>query len=287
MTRALPLAAVCIALLLAGCGAPVADTSTASTSQSTTAHPTASTTTEATTTTATTATETTPNAPSDADYPPGVTAAGVENAGRLLAAHEASVLDRGVHTIAQTTIDGVVREQAFGVVSQSVVRFAPNGSRVRWTNAGVNSIRNETTAQDTRYYANETAVATRVRQQGNVTARERNRSDLYDDILLNAASQRRVLQSSLANAEYAVASVEERNGTTVTTLVAENGTYDGDRPVTAFDATLEVSASGRVLSFTRTRTLRTAASVEHHRTAVTWRPVSLPVSPPACTPWRQ
>ncbi|GAA0644267.1 hypothetical protein [Salarchaeum japonicum] len=285
MTRALPLTALCIALVLAGCGAPVADTSTTA-PRPTTAETSEPTTIETTTAPTPTTTDGTA-APADADYPPGVTAEGVENASRLLDAHEASVAAQGAHAVAQTTIDGVVRGEAFGLVSQSVVRFAPNGTRVYWTNAGVNSIGNETSVQDTRYYANETAVATRVVQRGNATVRERNRSDLYDRVLRNAATQRRLLQSALANADYAVAGAEERNGTTVTTLVAENGTYDGDQPVTAFDATLELSESGRVLSVTRTRTLRTDASVEHHRTTVTWRPVALPVSPPAWTPWRQ
>lgn len=219
--------------------------------------------------------------------PPGVTADGVENASSLLAAHEATVLDRGAHTVAQTTVDSGVRKQAFGLVSQSVVRFAPNGSRAYWASTSANTIGNGTSVQDTRYYANETAVTTRVVQLGNATVRERNRSGLYDRVLRNAASQRRMLQSALASAEYAVADVTERHGTTVTTLVAENGSYDADRPVTTFDATLEVSESGRVLSFTRTRTLRTDVSVEHHRTTMTWRPVSPPVSTPAWTPWRQ
>ncbi|MGB9987749.1 hypothetical protein [Salarchaeum japonicum] len=291
MTRVLPLAAVCIALLLAGCGAPVADTSTPAPTSPTTDNPTQSThsATTAATTPETPAETTTQSvtAPADGDYPPGVTAAGVENASRLLAAHQTTIVERGAYTVSQTTIDGVVRGEPFGIVSQSVVQFAPNGSRVRWTNTGANTIGNETTVQDARYYANRTAVATRAVQDANVSVNERNRSDLYDRVLRNAATQQRVLQSTLTSAEFAVAGVEERNGTTVTTLVAENGTYDADRPVTAFSATLELSESGRVLSFTRTRTLRTDLSTEHHRTTVTWRPVVLPVSPPAWTPWRQ
>lgn len=77
--------------------------------------------------------------------------------------------------------------------------------------------------------------------------------------------------------------MSERDGRTVTSLVAVNGTYDGQRSdVVAFDATVTVAESGRVLSLTRSWTRGVENVTNSYAETVTWS-AATPVERPGWT----
>lgn len=216
-------------------------------------------------------------------YPPGVSADGVENASVVVDAHNESVWTDGAVRQSNTVLNGTTNGRSIRVESNSTVRLAPNATRFRWTVYGTNTLDNETTVLDERYYANRTTFVTRVERDGEVTVRSRNRSQGLTRIIRYAATQTRIVNATLSNANYTVADTAWRNGRAVTTLAAENGTYSGDRELAQYDATVEVAAGGRVLSIERSWVSETEQSTTRYHGEITWRPAE-PIEPPAWLP---
>ncbi|MFC3476943.1 hypothetical protein [Halobacterium litoreum] len=264
MRDALPAVAVVALLVLAGCSgasAPSDPTATGTTTD-------AATTDEPTTSPATT----TQSAASG--YPPGVSADGVENASALAEAHRASVVERGAVLTATTRTNGTVNNRTVAVDASETARLTANASELRWSVSATTTRGNATTRLDERYYANESTLVSRVEREGNVTVRSRNRSSFWNRAVLGAASKARIVNVTLSNANYAVADVAERDGRTVTTLVAENGTYSGRQPVVEYNATVTVAESGRVLSLTRSWTSETDRSRTRYVSELAWSPAT-------------
>jgi len=273
------LIAVGLAALLAtaGCGG------TASGPAATTAPPADGPTgTTTATTTAATATQTTTVGPPE--YPAGVSAGGVENASALVDAHRAHVVEHGAVLTSTTTTNGTAGNTTIAVNATETARLAPNASALTWTLDGVRTLDGTTEPTlDEDYWANESVVVTRVTTTGNETVRVDNRSGVLADVVVNAATKGRIVRAALSNANYSVAATERRDGRWLTTLVAEDGTYLGDRPVVEYDATLVVAASGRVVSLERAWTTATERSRNRHRDEFAWAPAG-PVERPDWVP---
>lgn len=270
MHDALPALAVAALLLFAGCNGA---TDPAATTEPTT--PATTTTTQSTAQPTTTA--------GDAALPPGVSASGVENVSAVVAAHRASVAAHGVVRRSQSRMNGSLNGTRIRVTSNATVRLSPDRDQFRWLATGNSTHGNETSRLYESYYANETAVAVRQFVRGSYTTRVVNRTDGYDRVVNYSASQWRIVNAALSNASYAVAGTEQVDGRTVTTLVAENGTYSGDRPATTYDATVRIAASGLVLSVERSWTSETERLVTQYRSQMTWRHGGA-VQPPAWYP---
>ena len=216
-------------------------------------------------------------------YPPGVSADGVENVSAVVDAHNESVLEQGAVRTSHTVLNGTTSSEQIHTVADSTVRLAPNGTEFRWTVHGTNTLGNDTGRLDERYYANESTLVTRVSRNGDVTVRERNRTGLWNRAIRYAATQTRIVNATLSNANYTVTDTEWRNGRAVTTLVAENGTFSGDRPVTEYDATVEIAASGRVLSIKRSWITETDTTSARYTSTIVWENTTA-VEPPAWLP---
>jgi hypothetical protein len=285
--RALQTVAVVTLLLVAGCSGPSGQTTTTapdadhasptttdgSTPDPATDRPTATQTTDRPATVDRPANDSTPDA---AVYPPGVSADGVTNVTALVSAHRTSVVTDGATMRTTTRVDGSANGTAIRVRGNETARLAPGATRLRWTVGATTTRGNETGVLDERYWASESVLVSRVASaDGNVTVNVRNRSATLERVVVSAAAKSRIVTPTLSNADYEVANVTERDGRRVTTLVARNGTYRGPRPVTTYDATVTVAASGRVLSLDRTwETADTSYHDEYVWTAAT--PVEKP-----------
>jgi hypothetical protein len=287
--RALQTVAVVTLLLVAGCSGPSGQTTTTA-PDAAPASPTSTdgsapdpTATDRPTADATaTDRPSTPDSPSNdtapgvGAYPPGVSADGVANVTALVSAHRASVVADGATMRTTVRTDGSVDGTAIRVRGNETARLAPGATRLQWT-VGANTTRgNQSSVLDERYWANESVLVSRVASaDGNVTVNVQNRSATLERVVVSAAAKSRIVTPTLSNADYEVANVTERDGRRVTTLVARNGTYRGPRPVTTYDATVTVAASGRVLSLDRTwETADTSYHDEYVWTAAT--PVEKP-----------
>jgi hypothetical protein len=259
---ALQVVAVAALLALAGCGAgdPTATSTPATEDQS------------PTTTAPTTTAPTTTAVPSTgADRPPGVSAGTVTNASALVAAHRASVVDRGATTTVEVRLNGTVDGTTVTAEGNETVVLTAGASEFRWTVRSVSVRDGESTRSVERYYANDSAVLSRVSDGENATVTVRDRAGAFDRIVRSAATKARLVNATLTSATFTVVRVDERDGRTVTTLAAVDGTYSGPRPdVVAYDARLRVTASGRVLSLTRSRTIETDRTTERFRQTITW-----------------
>jgi hypothetical protein len=290
--------AVVALLLLAGCAglngatetttAPEAEPSV--TAETTTAVTEVTTTTETSTETTTT-TETPTEAPTTtatgpetgsngSALPPGVSGSALENATAVVAAHNESVLERGAVTSGETNLTGTLSGEAFTSSVDETVRLAPGATEMRWTVLGNTTRGNETTRLNERYYANESTFFSRVERAGEVSVRAVDRSSVLDGLVRNTATKLNVVNATLSNANYTVANVTERDGRTLTTLVSVNGTYNGRQSrIVAFEASVTVSESGRVLSLTRSWTREAGNTTNSYAETIEWsnaRPVERP-----------
>jgi hypothetical protein len=267
--RVLLAVGVAALLVTAGCGG--------------TSGPAATATTESTTTAATTeTTQTTTVGPPE--YPVGVSADGVENASALVDAHRSHVVEHGAVLKGATDTNGSVNNRTIAVTATETARLSPNATRLRWTLDGTRTVNG--TAEptlDESYWANESVLVSRTIADGNSTVRVRNRTGVYDDVVVNAAAKDRIVEAALTNANYSVAGTEYRDGRWLTTLVSVNGTYSGQQPVTEFDATLVVAASGRLVSMERTWTSETERSRTRYHDEFAWSPAE-PVERPDWVP---
>ncbi|RXK46222.1 hypothetical protein [Halorientalis pallida] len=283
MRRALQTVAVVTLLLAAGCSGPNGQTTTTApdvapaTPTQTDGSTPDPTTTDRPSTVDGPANDSVPDAKA---YPPGVLADGVTNVTALVSAHRSSVVADGATMRTTTRTDGTVDGTAIRIRGNETARLAPTASHLRWSAGATTTRGNETGVLDERYWVNESVLVSRVAApDGNVTVNVQNRSAALDRVVVSAATKARILRSALSNADYDVRNVTEQDGRTVTTLVARNGTYRGQRPVSTYDATVSVAASGRVLSLDRTwQTANTRYHDEYVWTAAT------PVEKPAWAP---
>jgi antitoxin (DNA-binding transcriptional repressor) of toxin-antitoxin stability system len=269
---ALQVVAIAALLALAGCGAggPAAtSTPTTDDQPATTAPPPATTAPPPATTTTPPTTAAGPS--TAADRPPGVSAETVTNVTALVGAHRASVVDRGATTTVEFGLNGTVDGTTVTLDGNETVVLTAGASEFRWTVRSVSVRNNESTRSVERYYANDSAVLSRVSDGENATVTVRDRAGAFDRIVRSAATKARLVNATLTSATFTVVRVDERDGRTVTTLAAVDGTYSGPRPdVVAYDARLRVTASGRVLSLTRSRTIETDRTTERFRQTITW-----------------
>ncbi|WP_424019514.1 hypothetical protein ACOZ4N_08585 [Halorientalis pallida] len=297
MRRALQTVAVVTLLLVAGCSGPSGQTTTTAPD----ADPASPTITDGSTpdpasdrpaaqTTGGPATVDGPANDSAADataYPPGVSADGVVNATALVDAHRSSVVSNGATMRTTTRVNGSVNGTVIRIRGNETARLAPGAARLRWTAGATTTRGNQSSVLDERYWANESVLVSRVATaDGNRTVNVRNRSATIERVVVSAAAKARILTPTLSNVDYDIANVTERDGRRVTTLVARNGTYSGRRPVTTYDATVTVAASGRVLSLDRTwTTANTRYHDEYVWTAATpvekpdWVPTNVTATP--------
>lgn len=248
-----PAAALLLVALvaLAGCTGVTDQTTTATTAEPTTPPTTdvdaASTTTDAPTTTGT------PLDPASADLPPGVTAAGVENASQLLAAHRDALAASGFRfrleantsfgagEVSHRTGNGTVSEGLAPLRLQSRTRRSADGQTLQretdtWANESVALTRYHTDAR-TRYAQRSVVNGT----TGTDATSARTVS------LARLATQSHIVQLALRAGEYEVAGVEIRDGTTLTTLraTAVSGQSSVEN-VSEYESTLVVDERGRV-----------------------------------------
>lgn len=206
------------------------------------------------------------------EYPPGVTEDGLDDWRTLLDAHGESVRDRGAVVTSNTTVEAPVDGEVRTVELSSEARAAPDAGSVYadfervWVagNGSTNRDRVET-------YADHEAVTLRTVTDGNASV-EREARDRVAALRDRHVVRERQLQRALSADEFDVASVERRDGRWVTTLVANEAelTDDGDDRRSEFSASVEVAASGRVLSLTLTRDPYADQRVGREQVRVTW-----------------
>jgi hypothetical protein len=271
--------AVAALVLLAGCAGMNGPTETETTAtpeseSSVTSETTTATTTETTkapTETVTTTATGPEGGSNDSALPPGVSGSGLANATAVVAAHNESVLERGTVVSAETSLNGSLNGDSFTSSSDETVRLTPGATEMQWTVAGNSTRGNETTRLNERYYANETTFFSRVERAGEVNVRAVERSSVLDGLVRSAATKLNVVNATLSNANYTVGNVTERDGRTLTTLVSVNGTYDGQQPgIVAFEATVTVSESGRILSLTRSWTREAGNTTNSFAETIEW-----------------
>jgi len=207
------------------------------------------------------------------EYPAGVSADGVKNASTLVNAHRAHVVEHGAVLDGVTDTNGTVGNRSVAVDASETAVLSPNATYLSWTLDGSRTVNGTSeTTLDESYWANDSVLVSRVATTGNVTIRTRNRTGIYDDLVVNAGVKDRVLEAALSNANYTVAGTEYADGRWLTTLESVNDTYSGQRPVVEFDATIVVASSGRVLSMERGWVTETDRSRNRYHDEFTWSP---------------
>ena len=206
------------------------------------------------------------------EYPPGVTEDGLDDWRTLLDAHRESVRERGAVVTSNTTVEAPVAGEVRTVELWSEDRAAPDAGPVYFESerprAGVNG---SVTRERIAAYADRDAVTWRVVNDGNVSV-ERESGDRVAAMRDQHVTRDGQLQRVLSAAAFEVATVERRDDRWVTTLVANEAelTDDGDDRRSEFSASVEVAASGRVLSLTFTRDPYADQRVGHEQVRVSW-----------------
>lgn len=203
-------------------------------------------------------------------YPPGVTEAGLADADALLAAHRESVREHGAVTDLRVNMTGRVDNRTVTVGLEERWRASAGLARVRHTWRQTQVTDGESTLQGrVAMYVNESHVLTRETDNGTVTATSKPRDDSYDELLLTQVSGSLTLEGAFGAANFSVVNTERRGDRWVTTLGAYDETFTDDGR-TLFTATVEVAASGRVLSLSVTRDPHANRPAGQRTTRVTW-----------------
>lgn len=203
-------------------------------------------------------------------YPPGVTAEGLQDAEKLLAAHTASVRQRGATLTSNATATIVVDGEPRTIDFETAAWTTPTATEVYYDTSNVRLGTNGTMrAERVEVYAANGTVYTRHVLDGNMstTATEPRveRGDLVSLYVAREAFVRRVLTGG----SFSVVDTERRNGRSVTTLEAfdEEFTDDGRR---VFHATVEVTADGRILSLSVRRNPDANTEAGRRTAKATW-----------------
>ncbi|MUV61712.1 hypothetical protein [Halobacterium sp. CBA1126] len=215
--------------------------------------------------------------PPEPTYPPGVTADGVSNATALVDAHREHVVAHGAVVRSNSTTAIRIAGEVRAVETTATARATPDLTRIHVVSRGVRVSGNETTAGRFEVYANETTVLRRM-QYGNETSVRAESRDGGAPLVVERVVQAQHLRGALDSLEFAVVDTERRDDRTVTTLSADETTLSGDAP-SRNAATLEVAASGRVLSLSVTRDRNTTTPVGRRTLDVTWADATT-VEPP-------
>lgn len=193
-----------------------------------------------------------------ADLPPGVNSSGVENASRLVAAHREALAESGFAFRLAANVSYEERYDAQSVARGTVAKhFAP--FRIR---SDVDSrMGNRTIRGTTDTWANETVLLAEYRlrnqtryQQVDATLNETPDADPFAAMpavnVAEQASQSAIVRFALMTGQYEVASVETRDGLTLTTLRATGVNRSlverGYGNVSRYESTLVVDELGRV-----------------------------------------
>jgi hypothetical protein len=216
-------------------------------------------------------------------YPPGVTAAGLDDPRALVDAHVDSVREHGAAMNSNATVPVPVGNGTRTVELTGEARVAGGGGPLYRSAERVRVAGDDTvTRERVETYANDTTVVRRVVTDGNASV-EREQRDHLAALRNRRVARERLLLRTLTAGDFSVAGVEQRDDErTVTTLVANEqslGDEDGDSP-SLFSARLAVTETGRVLSLSLTRDPDTEDPRTGRDVAVTWANETA-VDPPA------
>ncbi len=210
-------------------------------------------------------------------YPPGVTADGVSNASALVDAHSDHVTTHGAVVTSNGTTIVRIGGEPRTVETSATARATPNLTRIHVVSWGVRVSGNETAPERYEVYANETTVLQRIEYENETSVRVERRGDA--PIVVERVVRAQPLRSALESLNFEVVGTERQHGRTVTTLSADETTLSDDTP-SQNAATLEVAASGRVLSLSTVRDQNTTTAVGRRTLDVTWANAKT-VEPPA------
>jgi|AntRauMinimDraft_4_1070384.scaffolds.fasta_scaffold00019_35 hypothetical protein len=214
-------------------------------------------------------------------YPPGVTEDGLDDWRALLDAHSESVRDHGAVVTSNTTVEAPVNGEVRTVELNAEGRAAPDAGPVYFESERLRVAGNDsTTREQVAGYADHEAVTRRDVVDGNASVARESR-DRVAALRDRHVVRERQLQRVLSAGSFSVASVEQRDGRWVTTLVANEAelTDDGDDHRSEFSATIEVAASGRMLSLTFTRDPYADQRLGREDARITWTS-GMPVETP-------
>jgi hypothetical protein len=217
-------------------------------------------------------------------YPPGVTAAGLDDPRALVDAHVDSVREHGAAMNSTATVAVPLDGEPRTVELTGEARVAGGGDGPLYRSAERVRVSGDDTVTRERVetYANDTTVVRRVVTDGNASV-EREQRDRLAALRDRRVARERLLLRTLTAGDFSVAGVEQRDDErTVTTLVANEqslGDEDGDSP-SLFSARLAVTETGRVLSLSLTRDPDTEDPRTGRDVAVTWANGTA-VDPPA------
>lgn len=242
MRSALPAVAVAVLLVLAGCSGvdPIPD-----------------------------GPEETTDAVEASPYPPGVNESAVVSTSSLLSAHEEQTRQAGavVEVNQSLTVPGT--DGPVTLELQSTVRSTPALTEVlceqRYEVLGDDG---SVVTKRTAMYANQTAIVTRGGSGGNVTVTT-GPDEPRREYVTKQVSRMDVLRQTLTMHDFRVVDTQRRDGQTVTTLVAQEAEFtdDGKR---VFDATVEVTSDGRILSLSVMRNDDANTPVNKRQIRITW-----------------
>lgn len=258
------LATLCVVglLLVAGCGGAAGpDTANRTVADGTVTDGT-------TTETATPAVDSLPAAA----FPPGVTAAGVQNETQLLGAHrQALVRTPGV---IQTGTNATLLDRSFGTRTTTVATAGVD--RLRYESRATGDLGDNQSRTETVVYANATNVTQRVTADGEVQlANTRQRTELFERALAGFATATNPIRGLLTRGDFRVANVTHQGETRVFTLRADSYTDSrlvAAENVTSYTATIQIAADGGVLAASERIEGREAADFGSYQFDYRFRP---------------
>ena len=251
MRSGLPAVAVAILLVVAGCSGvvPSPDSGPDADSELTTAEP---------------------------EYPPGVTADGLQDPETLLREHTESVRERGATLTSKATATIVVDGEPRTIDFEIAAWATPNATQVYYDTSNVRLGTNGTMrAERVEVYAADGTVHTRHVLDGNMTTTATEPRVERGDLVSLYVARKAFVRRALTGGTFEVVGTDRRNGKSVTILEAfdEAFTDDGRR---VFHATVEVTADGRILSLSMRRNPDANTNQGRRTATVTW---SVPPDP--------
>ncbi len=213
-------------------------------------------------------------------FPPGVTAAGIQNETQLLGAHRQALL-RTPGTI-RTTTNMTLADRSFRTQTTTVATAGVD--RIRYEARGAGDLGNNHSRTETIIYGNATNVTQRVTADGEVQlANVRGRAELFERAFVGFATATSPIRGLLTRGgEFRVVNVTRQGETRMFTLRADS--YAGDRlaaaeNVTSYTATVQIAADGGVLAASERIEGREAADFGGYRFDYRFRPGAVSPEP--------